>query len=72
MIYFFGLRWVSWGREYTRRVHYCIQCGQGGKFQLRTRMRFIHFFWIRLIPVSGKQPVYRCRHCGATYDRVDG
>lgn len=66
-----GLRWISWGREtYRRGPSYCTRCGQSSRFQIKTRMRFIHILWIPLIPVSGKKQVYRCRRCRATYDVV--
>lgn len=68
----FGTRWLSWGREHTRRPHYCVECGKSSRFQLRTRMRFFYLYLIPLIPVSGKQLVYRCPHCGTTFDRAEG
>lgn len=68
----FGFRWLSWGRERTKRANYCIACGQTSRFQLRTRMKFFYLYLIPLIPVSGKQKVYRCTLCGATFDRVEG
>lgn len=64
-----GLRWLSWGREsYRRGPSYCPECGEGARFELKTRMRFFHILWIPLIPVSGKQHVYRCSNCHAAYD----
>lgn len=67
----FGLRWIRWGKEsYRRGPSYCTRCGQGSRFRIKRQMRFIHIFWIPLIPVSGKKEVYECGHCRATYDLV--
>lgn len=66
-----GTRWISWGKERTKRANFCIQCGASSRFQLRTRMRFFYFYLIPLVPISGKQKVYRCTQCGATYDRTE-
>lgn len=69
---FFGLRWISWGREqYRRAPSYCLKCGNSTRFRVRTRMRFVHIFWIPLIPVSGKHSVYECSARRAAYD-VEG
>ena len=47
----------------------CPQCGQVSTFAPKRVMRFIHIFWIPLIPISGFNHVYECQNCNAKFVR---
>ena len=47
----------------------CPQCGATSAFVPKRVMRFIHIFWIPLIPISGFKHVYECQSCKAKFMR---
>jgi hypothetical protein len=47
----------------------CPHCHNVTTFAPKRVMRFIHIFWIPLIPVSGFKQVYECQGCKAKFVR---
>lgn len=57
----FGVR--TYFRTVGQGTFQCPRCGQPAAYQLRRGRRFIHVFFIPLIPISGPTEHWRCAQC---------
>ncbi len=48
----------------------CPQCGNVDTLVPKKVMRFIHIFWIPLIPISKFKPVLECASCKGKFVRT--
>lgn len=66
-IFLVGMRFVTWGSEPTAYASRCGRCGTTAPFTLKKGMRFITFFFVPVIPISGVSNVLVCPTCKAKY-----
>lgn len=68
MLLFFGTRQIV--RDDDRPgggIQRCARCGQVVPFKARTARTFIHVFWIPIIPIGQRTPIWECTNCHARY-----
>ena len=66
-IFIVGTRFVTWGSEPSGQLLRCGNCGTAGDFIRKTGMRFTTFFFIPVIPASGKKQLLQCPTCGTRF-----
>ena len=70
MFIIIGTKTFAWGSQMTPQAYRCGNCGTYTPFIEKTAMRFITlFFFIPIIPISGKKHLIQCPSCKARFER---
>jgi hypothetical protein len=63
-----GTKLFVWGSTLAAQATHCGQCGAIEPFIQKTGMKFITlFFFIPVIPISGKMKIIECPRCKTRY-----
>jgi hypothetical protein len=66
-----GTKLFAWGSQMTPRAYQCSHCGNFGPFIEKTEMRFVTlFFFIPIVPISGKKQVFECPSCKTRFENL--
>ena len=67
-----GTYFFSWGRDRTRDLFQCGECGASSTFIIKKGIRFITlFFIIPVLPISGVKKMVQCPNCSARFQKPD-
>jgi hypothetical protein len=70
MFIIIGTKLFAWGSALTPQPYHCNACGAQTPFIEKTAMRFLTlFFFIPVIPISGKKLLVECPRCKTRYER---
>lgn len=65
-----GTKLFAWGSQLTPQPFHCSGCGTLTPFIEKTAMRFVTlFFFIPVIPISGKMHMIECPRCKTRFER---
>ncbi len=65
-----GTKLFTWGSQQTPEPFHCSACGTLTQFVEKTAMRFVTlFFFIPVIPISGKLRLIECPRCKTRFER---
>ena len=65
MFFVFGSRYYWWTT--SKGTFQCPNCQAACEYRLRKGRRFIHLFFVPLIPISAGSEHVRCNTCGTRY-----
>jgi uncharacterized C2H2 Zn-finger protein len=70
MFIIIGTKLFVWGSTLTPGAFHCTRCGALTQFVEKNAMRFVTiFFFIPIIPISGKKNLIECPRCKTRFER---